>query len=470
MSSEINVLVVDDEDYIRDSVRLILEEEKYGFLEASNGFEALAILDNKADSIDVILTDIKMPDMDGITLLKLIKDKYPEKIVIIITGYPSLETAIESLRMGADDYITKPFNVNDVNSKISRALESKKLKKEVALLQDVISIYESAKFLSSTLSQEEILLEIHKKLIGEFNLEGFYIKLFHRKISFQNADPKIIEYIDEELYAKKALLIFSTSSSYEFIIKRDTGGFYTAIVFPMYAKQGLWGIFTVYFDAKKKFSNIKKHLLNTYVGQVSLALQNSLSFLDLSDGYLQTILSLSNAVDAKDSYTRGHSENVKRYSMMIVEEMKFNSEFAKYMTYAGLLHDIGKIGVDTYIIVKPDKLSSSEFEEIKKHSIYGKEILEPIKFLGDVPYYVLFHHEKLDGTGYPYGLTDKEIPIGAKILAVADSYDAMTTDRSYRPKRTPIQAIEELDRCTGTQFDKEIVLAFKSSLKRTKII
>jgi len=134
--------------------------------------------------------------------------------------------------------------------------------------------------------------------------------------------------------------------------------------------------------------------------------------------------------------------------------------------YAGLLHDIGKIGIPTEILLKPGKLNEEEFEIMKQHSIYGKEILSPIEFLGDVPYFVLYHHEKLDGSGYPYGLTADEIPLGAKIIHVADAYDAMTTDRSYRVKRNHELAFEELDRCTSTQFDREIVLAFKSAMKR----
>ncbi|MGC8925730.1 MAG: HD domain-containing phosphohydrolase [Calditerrivibrio sp.] len=469
MEKDINILVVDDEDYIRDSIKLMFEEENYGFIEAENGFKALDILEKRKDEIDIVMTDLKMPEMDGITLLKIIKERYPEMTVIIITGYPSLETAIETLQIGADDYITKPFNVNDVHSKLRKALESKKLKREVALLTDIVSIYESARFLSSTLSQEEILLEITKKLIGEFGVDGFYVKLFNRKFTLHNADEEIITFLDDEFYAKRVLILFSSAREYEFKAVCN-GKNYSIIIFPMYSNDGLWGIFAIYYDSKKKLSNIKKEMLNIYSGQISLALQNSLSFHDLSDGYMQTIISLSNAVDAKDSYTRGHSENVKKYSKMIVDEIGFPSEFGKYMTYAGLLHDIGKIGVDTYIILKPDRLSPEEFVEMKKHPVYGKEILEPIKFLGDVPYYVLFHHEKVDGTGYPYGLTDKEIPIGAKILSVADSYDAMTTDRSYRPRRTAKEAIEELDRCSGTQFDREIVSAFKSALKKGKII
>ncbi|MEF3254943.1 MAG: HD domain-containing protein, partial [Deferribacterales bacterium] len=394
-----------------------------------------------------------------------IKEKYPDKSVIIITGFPSLETAILSLSLGADDYITKPFNVNEVQNKIYKAIDTIKLKTEIARLNDIISIYESSKFLSSTLSQEEITLEIYQKIIGEWGFSGFYIKLFTPHISFQTAETSFIDYIDNKINAKKAYILFKNKKIHELTIEINNKKI-QSIILPMYNEKGLMGIFAIYNDTKKKLTNIKKHLINIYVNQVSLAIQNSLSYLNISEGYLQTILALSNAVDAKDSYTRGHSENVKKYSLMIVEEMGFNSDFARCMTYAGLLHDIGKIGIDTYIIVKPDRLTPQEFEEIKKHPEYGKEILEPIKFLGDVPYYVLFHHEKLDGTGYPFGLTDQEIPIGAKILSVADSYDAMTTDRSYRPRRTPQLAVEELERCIGTQFDKDVVTAFKSALKR----
>lgn len=461
----INILIVDDEDYIRDSIKLLLEEDHCTCFEASNAAEALDVLEKNKDDIDVILSDIKMPDMDGISLLQILKARYPDKVVIMITGFPSLETAIQALKLGADDYITKPFNANDMKYKIERAVESLRLKREVALLQDVVSIYESAKFLSATLSQEEILFEIYKKLVEELGMSGFYVKLFTRKLTFQHADRKIVDFIDGEFNAKKALLIFKKMNVFEFSI-----GDYACFLFPMYAKNGLFGIFCTYCNAKKKILTIKKHIINTYIGQVSLALQNSLAFIDLSNGYLQTVMALSNAVDAKDSYTRGHSENVKKYSLMIVDEMGFNHEFSTCMTYAGLLHDIGKIGINTNIIIKPDRLNSLEFEEMKKHPLLGKEILEPIEFLGDIPYYVLFHHEKCDGTGYPYGLTDQEIPIGSKILSVADSFDAMTTDRSYRPKRNITEALEELDRCTGTQFDREVVAAFKSALKKEKYI
>jgi len=156
----------------------------------------------------------------------------------MITGFPSLETAIQALKIGADDYITKPFNVNDMKYKIERAVESLRLKREVALLQDVVSIYESAKFLSATLSQEEILFEIYKKLVEELGMSGFYVKLFSRKLTFQHADRKIIDFIDGEFNAKKVLIIFKKMNIFEFSIDD-----YLCFLFPMYAKNGLFGIF-----------------------------------------------------------------------------------------------------------------------------------------------------------------------------------------------------------------------------------
>jgi len=296
------------------------------------------------------------------------------------------------------------------------------------------------------------------------------MNIFTRGIeSSFNFSKSFKNFLDNEYNFKKSLITFKDRDFQNGRYNND-GQDYNYLILPMFSSNGLWGVFAAYKRGTKTFRDIDIKILNIYVSQCSLAMQNSLTFEDLSKGYIETVTSLSKAVDAKDHYTRGHSENVKNYSLMIVEEMGFNNEFRDIMLYAGLLHDIGKIGVPTEIIIKPDKLSDYEYEEIKKHSIYGKEILEPIEFLGDVPYYVLYHHEQLDGSGYPYGLTKDEIPLGSRILQVADSFDAMTTDRSYRPRKTIKQAIEELDRCKNTQFDSEVVKAFKSALKRENII
>jgi response regulator RpfG family c-di-GMP phosphodiesterase len=462
--NELTILVVDDEDYIRDSVQIILETEEYKVLTARNGVEALKILETTY--VDIVLSDIKMPEMDGVTLLKKIKEKYKNIEVLLITGYPSLDTAVESVKIGANDYITKPFKIDDLINKIKKAYESKKLKQEVVELKQLISIYDSSRFFSITLDHGEILNKFDEILEKNFALGGYFVKLFTKSLEHKkNLILPLENFIKFECTFKKSVILFKEANE-EVVQMKFDGQDISIYKQPMYTNDGLWGIFFAYKKGSDSFSDIDIKMLSIYVSQFSIALQNSFSYEDVSKGYFETISSLSKAVDAKDHYTSGHSENVKDYSLMIVDEMGLGNEFREKIMYAGLLHDIGKIGVRTEIIVKPDKLTNEEYEEMKKHPIYGKDILEPIEFLGDVPYYVLYHHEKLDGTGYPFGLIASEIPFGAKILQVADSYDAMTTDRSYRKKRNSKLAIEELERCSGTQFDEKIVEAFKNALKK----
>jgi putative nucleotidyltransferase with HDIG domain len=457
------ILVVDDEDYIRDSIEIILSTEGYEVYSADSGMKALKILEEK--DIDVVLSDVKMPEMDGITLLKIIKEKFPVE-VLLITGFPSLDTAVESVKLGAYDYITKPFKVDDLLNKIEKAIENKQLKKEVVELQQIVSIYDSSKYFSNLLDIDVIFNKFETILKKQLKNDGYFIKLFTKGV-FKHTDlpTELHKFINESCDYKGALMTFYSGQYYKTLFTFNSKDI-TLLVLPLVSREGLWGIVGVYREGSKGYSDLECKIHSIYTDQFSASLLNYYNFEEISKGYLETVTALSKAVDAKDHYTMNHSENVKEYSVMIAEEMGFNEEFKEMIVYAGLLHDIGKIGIPTEILIKPGKLNEEEFEIMKQHSIYGKEILSPIEFLGDVPYFVLYHHEKLDGSGYPYGLTADEIPLGAKILHVADAYDAMTTDRSYRLKRNHKLAFEELDRCTGTQFDRDIVLAFKSAMKR----
>lgn len=458
------ILVVDDEDYVRDSLKIILLAENYEVVDVDNGYTALELLNEKY--FDFVITDIKMPEMDGITLLKKIKEKYPEIPVIVMTGFPSIDNAIAALKEGAFDYVTKPFKVEDLINKLHKAYETKKLRKQVVELNKLLHIHHLGLFFNKTLNHEEILVAMEKALFQDENISGYFLHIFTKAFKASKGVYKeLLEYLEANYTFKTAAELFFNKDNISKTLN-IAGIDYDILLVPMYSENFIWGLFAIIKKGSNVFSDVDKQVYSILVNQFSIALRNSYTYEELAKGYFETINSLARAVDAKDHYTRGHSENVKNYSLMIVEEMGLAESFKEVMTYAGLLHDIGKIGVPTHIIVKPDRLTDEEFEEMKKHPLHGKEILEPIEFLGDVPDYVLYHHEKLDGSGYPYGLTDKEIPLGAKILQVADSFDAMTTDRSYRKRRTLSWAIEELDRCSGTQFDPDIVNAFKSALKK----
>jgi putative nucleotidyltransferase with HDIG domain len=192
------------------------------------------------------------------------------------------------------------------------------------------------------------------------------------------------------------------------------------------------------------------------------------SYEELEDLFLKLVLVMVNALDAKSPWTKGHSERVSMYAEAIALEMNMDQDDIKDIKLAGLLHDIGKIGTSDYLLDKPGALTKDEFIQIKKHPAQGAHILKDIKQLRDIIPYIEYHHEKIDGNGYPSNLKGDKIPLGAKILHVADSFDSMTSDRPYRLAPGLDFALDELTTYKGTQFDSDVVEAFMKILNRSQ--
>jgi hypothetical protein len=189
-------------------------------------------------------------------------------------------------------------------------------------------------------------------------------------------------------------------------------------------------------------------------------------YMDMRNQYTSTIKVLTKAIDAKDHYTHGHSERVARLAVLIGQEMCLPEDFLEKLEYLALMHDIGKIGIPEQILNKPSRLSDDEFNLVREHAAVGAEIIENIKHIGEHADIVRHHHERVDGKGYPDGLTGEKISLGAKIVCVADAFDAMTTERVYRRPMTKEEAARELVRCANTQFCEEVVNAFIRVLRR----
>jgi putative nucleotidyltransferase with HDIG domain len=187
-------------------------------------------------------------------------------------------------------------------------------------------------------------------------------------------------------------------------------------------------------------------------------------FQDLSDQmryiYMESTNALIKAVDAKDPFAREHSRNVSEYAKEIAKFMKLSEQDIEIIHYAGLLHDVGKIGIKDDILVKKEELTSNELEILKRHPEVGVNILKDIKFLEKEIPVILHHHERFDGKGYPHGLRGREIPVGARIIAVADAFDAMTSGRTYKTRLPWKKAVDEIKKGSGTQFAPEVVEAF----------
>jgi len=242
------------------------------------------------------------------------------------------------------------------------------------------------------------------------------------------------------------------------------------ICVPVKVKEKTIGVLEAINKQKKGgFNKEDLSLFTSLADQAAIALDNSRLYRELEEMFFQTADSLADAIEKRDPYTGGHTQRVTLYSQAIAKYLQLNPLERKWLKIASVLHDIGKIGIEDKILKKPARLNLEEFDLIKNHSDIGAKIIEHIRQLKEIIPGVKYHHEQLDGKGYPEGLKGEEIPLLAKIVAVADTYDAMTTDRPYRKSMEKEMAIEELKRCSGTQFDKEVVEAFIQAYQKGEI-
>ena len=264
---------------------------------------------------------------------------------------------------------------------------------------------------------------------------------------------------------RRSIRLDDTGTSQEY---KDFGQFsaanLTLMSAPLINKDNLVGVINCERRTEKKgpFTAENLDLLETLASQASIAIENARLYHNLLNVYLETIRSLAAAIDAKDSYTHGHSRRVTDLSVGIALEMKLPKSEVDTIRHASLLHDVGKIGISEKILLKPGRLTDDEFETIKSHPYIGAGILNSIEFLHSVCEIIKHHHERYDGKGYPDKLKGEEIPLGARIICVADSFDAITSCRPYRKPLTFDEATEEVRRCAGTQFDPEVAAAFVS--------
>jgi len=206
-------------------------------------------------------------------------------------------------------------------------------------------------------------------------------------------------------------------------------------------------------------------LLRSFSEGAAVAINNARLYQKIQDSYFEITKALAQAIEAKDPYTHGHSARVVEYTVLIAQKLDLQEEENELLKYAAMLHDIGKIGVRGIVLNNPKGLTGEEYDEIKKHPLIGEGIIKPIELLQPIKPLIRHHHERYNGKGYPDGLSGENIPLGARIIAVADAYDAMKSDRPYRKALTEEVAIRELKEESGTQFDPKIVEVFLEILK-----
>jgi HD-GYP domain-containing protein (c-di-GMP phosphodiesterase class II) len=244
----------------------------------------------------------------------------------------------------------------------------------------------------------------------------------------------------------------------------------SALCVPMRTKGKIIGVLSANrIRREDDFTEDDLTLFSLFAGQAAMAIENARLYEELSHSYISTIKVLATTLDERDPYTHGHSERVAIYAQKIGRKMNLSQKQIELLGIAGLLHDIGKIGIEDAILHKPGSLTPGEYEIVKRHPAKSITILESIDYMADILPLIRHHHERYDGHGYLNGLRGEEIPLGSRILAVADSYEAMTSDRPYRKALTKERAVIELKVGSGTQFDPKVVEAFVALVEEGEI-
>lgn len=319
------------------------------------------------------------------------------------------------------------------------------------------------------------------------------IRVFSEKNSFFISETGILNYDDIICGLRNRNILELQPDLYDNLlaVKKQMDLLKAALCVPCYFKKDLLGILVLgEKTAGEPFSREEMGFFVTLANDAAMAIANAQLIENLQHRveeikelyinehriFIHTAIALAAAIDARDAYTHGHTERVTNYCVSIAKELDGVPEVSQYKDFretlqmAALLHDVGKIGIPDYILNKNGRLTPEEFEEIKKHSIIGATILQPIKELSDLTKEIRSHQECYDGSGYPDGLAGNDIPLIARIIAVADAFDAMTTNRPYRKKKTVEEAIQELKAKSGTQFDPIIVSAFLLAYEKGNIL
>lgn len=465
-----HVLVVEDDPIVRDFCVRLLRMKGYSVAAAEHGRAALTILDTQ--SFDLVITDLQMPLMGGIELLQKIRQRGNDLDVIVFTAYATVETAREALKLGAFDYLTKPVSVDDLERTVRRAIEWRRAQREKQRLSEIVAVYEISQAFTGTLDTTVAVHAIVSLLSHHFAPQTLSLSLFHP----EDEQLELLAHIPTSVSQPtgQCTLLSSNPDEQGILLAhqrltdeadQSTPSHLFSLV--LRASDRPVGVLRLTrADDRPGFEERERTLLTICASQIAASLDNSRLYRQQKEQYLQTIRAFAAVIDARDPYTRGHSEAVMRYAVRLAEDLGLDNARIELIRYGALLHDIGKIGVRDEVLLKPGRLTEEEMEAMEAHPRIGADILRYIQALRPVIPMVEHHHERFDGHGYPRRLYGENISPEARILAIADSFDAMTSERAYRRAMPLEQAMAELRRGRGAQWDAAYIDAFLLLLER----
>lgn len=474
--SEYRVIVVDDDEGIIDSLSVIINRLGYHFEGVSNPLKAIEIIEK--GNYDLLVLDFLMDPIQGDEVVKRIREFNTDIYILLLTGYKDAAPPLETIKtLDIQAYCEKSDNFDQLILLIESAIKSISQKRTIKLFRDGLKrILDSVPKIYQLQSIGEIIKEILTEIINlvhsdnAFILIDDFVGLSDNKKSFIKGVGKYDKPLDEFLnmldyHDMETIGLAKTIGQ---PVKVEQGVF-----LPLNSKsemvktEGVIYLETDNYEEQIEFLKIYSTQAATAISNVFLhsmvnAKNNELdrTYNELKQRYLDAVQALRLAVDAKDVYTRGHSDRVALYAVKLGKAFNLSEGELETLKAGGIFHDIGKIGTADDILLKTDKLNEREYLEIKKHPIKGAHILSAVSMFKDIVPLVLYHHERMDGRGYPHRIKGDEIPFLARIISVADAFDAMTSDRKYRSKLELEEAKRQLVSNAGTQFDAVVVEKF----------
>lgn len=453
------LLVVEDDPLVRTVCVRLLKMRQYEVDQVENGVRALERLGEV--TYDIVLTDLSMPLLNGLGLLRQIRDRYPSTDAIMITAFGSIDTAKQALKLGAFDYLTKPLELDDLERTVQTCLEMRELRRlrhERETLSEMVSLMELSRTISSRLDVGTQVTEFVGQLRNRFKPASLALSLLdpieHRLTLLDQKG------VSADLDVGRAVALSRLGSdgvvlqAHAELVNHHSANNQKLHVLRVQDRP-VGVLHMTWADGEPTLSDKESQLFEVFTSSMAVALENGRLYSKLKHQNLQTIAALAAAIDARDKYTRGHSEQVTKYAVRMAEVMQKPELWIERLRYGALLHDVGKIGVPDAILLKPGQLTPEEFEKMKQHPVTGARIVEEV--LADVRDIIRHHHERIDGTGYPDGLHGDDIPLESRVIAVADAFDAMTSDRSYRKGMSVEKAITLLRDGRNQQWQADLV-------------
>jgi putative nucleotidyltransferase with HDIG domain len=474
--SRSTILVADDEESLREICLEALQDAGYRVLEASNGQDALDVL--HASNVDLVLSDMRMPVLDGMQLLERIVQEKLDVDFLVMTGFGTIETAVETMKKGALDYLPKPFDISHLMLKVNKALEQRRQREERRNLNNLVRVLKLSKDLNNQLELSTLLNEFIFHLERNFSPKsaGVFLKkngegdlqLVRTRGKLLRSDPHVIgcvRRICQTVLTKQSSklidpYIIHGDPDFDYLLQEQSFP-YSIMAAPMYNKdQPIGVVLLLRQDSQEMYTPEALQLLTVFASQTASAIENARLYGQMREMNNEIIRSFAQAVEAKDIYTRGHSDQVAYYATKLGRKLKLSKLELDHLYLAGIVHDIGKIGVPDHILNKPSHLTDDEYAIMKKHPEVGINILNQVGSLQDILPIIYHHHERIDGTGYPDGLSGEQIPFLAKVISVVDAFEAMSSDRAYR-KALPVAKVKDiLADGAGQQWEKDLVAAW----------